>query len=542
MSDNKEVKKKIFESTSLNAISLNVSTIIGFLNTYLIVRLIAPEEWALIIVALTFLNFAVFLTQFIPPSANSSIIFYIPQLLAEKEKNNDELVSFIYYNYKNRLLFTIIIYILFCIVIYLYTFGTQSYQIIMILSPLIFFRTLQGFNISILVAFQKFRRLFIVNIINTFVRTVGLLIIFFFLLGNSLILITYLNLFQGIFGFLIALFSIMFILKIKRIKNQKLNYKDYKQNFYKLQKKYGINLLISNLISYITAIIVNVLFLNSGMLIFVTYLAICEHIMYFLKSTSSSKQPISIFSELYAKNKSTYKFYFIKYLKYSSLVNGVLVGFMFFFIEVFIELIYTEEYYAIIFGIQLYFILSFSRLILRTLGMISSSTNKTIIILQVNVFQVSLSIIITIIGIAFSSFNLLIILYIISSYLSTLISFILVNHYTKLNLKIVNVYKPVLLFLTSFIISFIFSSLVNIYIPVFSNFGILNKILNGGIKFLIFLFVHYLAVYFTRYITRDEFDKLIEVIPILNSKKKYIQSITKTLRKCFPSGEKQRNT
>lgn len=150
--------------------------------------------------------------------------------------------------------------------------------------------------------------------------------------------------------------------------------------------------------------------------------------------------------------------------------------------------------------------------------------------------QVIIHITCTIIGILFFNFEVLIILYVIISYFYVLVSFLLNNHYTKLDLKIKIIYKPILLILTSFLIGIIISSFINIQF--FSGFDILNVILNSIIKFLIFLFLFYIVIYFTRYVTKEEFDKIIEVIPILNSKKKFIQRIVKIIRKFIPSREK----
>jgi len=537
MPDNKEVKKKIFESSSLSVIFLYLSYIINIINTFLIVRLISPEEWGLLLLAISFLNFAVFLTSFIPPSAQTSINFYIPQLLAEKEKTEDELVSFVYYNYKNRFFFSLLIYIIFCIIILLSNFETQTFQIIMVLSPLILINTFQNLNISLLLAFQKFKRVFLINMLNLLIKTMGYIIIFYFQLGNPLILLTSMNIIQGISCFSIALFSIIPLVKIKRKTNHKLNYKDYKKNFQELQKNFALSLTISSLISQFVGVLINILYVNSGMIIFITYISVCEHAIGFIVNTSSSKQASPIFSQLYKENKPAFKHYIIKYLKYASLANAVMVGFMFSFIEIYIGLVYIEAYFILITIIQFYVILTFSRLILRTLGMISSSTNNTKIILQLNIFQVSFNILSVILVIIFSSFELLIFLLIISSYLATIVSFILINHYTSVDLKIRDIYKPVLLFLPSFFIAFFLSFFINI--KIFGNFIFIDIVLNSSIKFLIFLIVLYLTLYLTRYITQDEFDNIIEIIPILRSKNKYIQKIVNTIKFFFPTEKKE---
>ncbi len=533
MTENKKIKKKIFESSSLNAIFLNLSFIIGIFTTFLIVRLISPEEWATIILALSILNFAVFICGFFPPGATSTITYYIPRLLAENEKVEEELLSFVYYNYKNRFFYTVIIYILFLIIISLLNIELQLFQIIIIVSPMIFFNNFQNLNLSILLAFQKFRRLFWINILNILIFTVCLFMIFIFQLKIPLILITFLNLLNGFSTFLTSFLSILPLLNIKNKNKKKISIKDYKQKFNELQKKYGLNVIVMGLISQAGILILNFLYLNSGVIIFITYIAIGEKMIGFVLNTSNSKQSTSIFSELYVKSKSEFKSYFINFLKYSLLLSGILVGLLFFFIEVFFELIYTETYFVIIFAIKVFVLITFSRIILRSLGIITFSTNNTIISVQMNIIQVTIHITSTAIAILFFNFEFLIILYVISSYFYSFISFLLNNHYTKLNLNIITIYKPTLLIMASLLITIIISSFVNIQI--FSGFEILNLLLNSIIKFSIFLFLFYIAIYFTRYITKEEFDKLIEIIPILNSKKRFILRIVKITRKFIPS-------
>ena len=405
MTEDKKIKKKIFESSSLSAIFMNLSFIIGIFTTYLIVRLISPGEWAKILLAVSILNFSVFLCNFIPPGANSTLIYYIPQLLAENEKNEEELLNFVYYNYKNRLFFTVIIYILFFIIISMFNLEIQLFQVIIIISPLIFFNNFQNLNSSVLLAFQKFKRLFLINMLNVLVFAIFLFMIFIFQLEIPLILITFLNLLIGFSTFLMSFLSILPLINIKKIKNQKLNIKDYKQKFKDLNKKYGVKVIVFGIISQLGGLILNFLFLNSGLIIYITYIAICERFISFVLNTSSSKQSVSIFSELFAKSKSDFKLYFINFLKYSLLLSGVLVGLFFFFIEFFFELIFTETYFVIIFATQIYLLIIFPRIVLRCLDIITFSTNNIIISIQMTIMQVIIHITCTIIAILFFNFE-----------------------------------------------------------------------------------------------------------------------------------------
>jgi len=60
--------------------------------------------------------------------------------------------------------------------------------------------------------------------------------------------------------------------------------------------------------------------------------------------------------------------------------------------------------------------------------------------------------------------------------------------------------------------------------------------MNIGIRNL--MFVNYLIFYFSKIITKEEFNELIPIIPILHSQSKFIQIIVRTIVKFLPSERK----
>ena len=118
----------------------------------------------------------------------------------------------------------------------------------------------------------------------------------------------------------------------------------------------------------------------------------------------------------------------------------------------------------------------------------------------------------------------------------TFITVYLINKQTGLRLNFAMFFKPFIIFIISFLIVFPLNYIVNI--DIFDK-AYINFFINGTIKFSIFGLVFYVLFYFTRTITREEFDDMIKIIPILNSKNFLIQRIVKKIKIFLPS--EQRN-
>ena len=139
-------QKKISESSSFNLLTVYLTFFFSILNTFVIARLLAPEEWALLILTLSFIYIALFFCNLFPPNAQDSIMYYIPFLSSEFGDKSDEKRRFITQIFKVRLSTAIIIFILYLIITYFANFETRLFEIILIMSPMILCKILIELN------------------------------------------------------------------------------------------------------------------------------------------------------------------------------------------------------------------------------------------------------------------------------------------------------------------------------------------------------------------------------------------------------------
>ncbi|MHA1284350.1 MAG: hypothetical protein ACTSQP_17765 [Promethearchaeota archaeon] len=531
-------KEKIFKSSSLSIISVNLQFIFGIINTFFIARLISPEEWAFLLLIFSIINFSIFIGSLFPLGIESALQYFIPITLNKKKDNIEEILGCIFYCYKRRISLSLITFLLYIIIIFLIHFESKVLEIAIILSPLIITNIIQTLTIAIFLSFQKFFKAFLSSILNPIIITTFNTFIYIFQIENPLFYISISYLFGSIIN---LIFSIIMLLPIifnmkSRIINKIIKYN--KQNFSKIQKKIGINLLFTKFLSQIGILTLNLLFLRFNFVVYITYLMVCENIVSFALNFSSSKQSsyISIFTEELHKSEDYFKLYFYALLKYSLLIGCFLAALMFFFIKIYILIIYSNDYLIIVSATQLFIFIIFPRIILRSANIIISSTNTTKIYPWLTFIEVISNILLTLIAILFFNFFVLILLYVISSYAYSFISIWLINKFSMVNLKSRIIYKPLLLFIASFLLSMWIS--ITFYVQIFT-ISIVNDFINGMIYFLIFLFFFYLILYFTKYITKEEFNQLLELVNILNLESKYFKKLRKFLEKFFPSKKRE---
>ncbi len=526
------MQRKISESSSFNLLSVYSTFILGIFNTFIIVRLLAPEEWALIILSLSFVNIAIFFCNLFPPNAQDSIQYYIPRLSMNGENQNTEKRNLLSHVYKIRLFSTSLIFMLFLFIISLVNFRYDLFEVILIMAPIILCNILFNLNSSLLYTFQKFKLRFFVNIFSPLTVTIFNLMIFFLELENPLFLIAYSYLLGAIISCLISIIIIIPLIPHRKIDKNGTLFQ--KKKFLKLHKEYGIYLILANMFSLLTGLIINIIFLNFGFVEYITYIAICQIsvISALLFSSSNPDSYISIFSEInYEKDSKAFKNLFYKLSQLLMLFNCIIVAVMIFYIELYIVVIYSEVYFVILIAVQLFLFTSFSKMIISNFLIISHSTNNTKIDAELAFGEMIILITLTVISLLYFNFYILILFYVLSSFFMTFVMFYLIRKRIELDLKIINLFKPFLIFMVSFFFVFLISYLINIQI---SEKAYINFILNGTIKFSIFLIIFYILIFFTKLITREDFVQLIEIIPILNSKKKFIQYLVNKIEKFLP--------
>ncbi|MFX0132333.1 MAG: hypothetical protein ACFFDN_01675 [Candidatus Hodarchaeota archaeon] len=533
-----KVSEKIVESSSFNLLGAYFTFIIGILNTFFIARLLIPNEWAIIILTINFIYICVFICNLFPPNAHDSIKYYIPHITSNDFKENEvKRRSFIYHVYRIRLLSSGIVYILYIIIALLTVFDKSILQIILIMSPIVLFDILKNLNKSVLLAFQRFKKVFFIDIIYSLIVCLGFIIIYIFHFSNPLILIAYIYLLGSLFCCLLSIILVITVIKFGKINLKKSS--KYKQDFLLVHKKYGVYLTIADVFTQLTFLIVYFLFLHFDLLIFITWLTICEisviSALYF--SSSNPSAYISIFSEInYQKDPETYKANFYRLNKFLMLFICIIVGIMLFFIELYVIVIYSSEYLLIVFLIEYYLFSAFSRIIVRNLFIITQSTNNTKINAIISFIHMIINVIFAIFALMFFYIRAIIILYIISSFLIAYIAIRLVNRKLDLNLKAKIFFKPFLVFLLAYLIVLPIDYFI--YFRILPDFYLLNILLNNIIKFLIFAIVFYLIFYFTKTMTKEEFNKLREILPILHSQSNFIQRITRIIERFLPSEKK----
>jgi len=153
---------------------------------------------------------------------------------------------------------------LYLLVINLYNFKAKLFQIILIMSPIVLFLIIKNLNNSILLAFQKFKLVFISNIIYALTITVSLVLIFIFQIMDPIILIAYGSLSGAFLSCIISIFLMIPIIHYKKRSNIPIQ---YKQEFLEVHKKYGLYLTLADVFVQFTNLTVYLLFLNFDLII-----------------------------------------------------------------------------------------------------------------------------------------------------------------------------------------------------------------------------------------------------------------------------------
>ena len=532
-----EDQRKIVRSGTFSLFTIYSTFLLSLLNTILMARLLSPENWGILLFALTVISTASFFCTFFPPGVEGTLQYYVP--LFKQDKDDNSLRNFIFHAYKTRLCLMIFVFIIFHLIIYFLNLNMLITQSLIIISPMIIIAVLQNLNNSLLLAFQKFKKVFIINFLNPIIYVIGNLIIYLEGLNNPLILIAFIYVFSSSIS---CFFSIIYIIRViprKRTGSTKSTSSIQNIKYRDIHTKYGLYLTLSGITSNVIGFITTSLFLVFGVIAYITFLTICYTFIEFAENFSGSAKGsfTSIFSEIKIK-KGSHEFKTLIYQinKYLLFSVSLIVGILFFFMEIIIVLIYTEIYLFVILGIQLFLISAFPRVITRNLLIISHSTNRTKLNFYLKVFQSFGNLIVTIIALIFFGFYTLVLLYFIIILIEPIIGIYLINRKSDLKFSYYLFFKPFLLFLLSFMLIFplIFFFNFNLFPSIF----IINSFLNGFLKTIIFFFVFYLIIYFTKYITKEEFNQFIKVIPILRMDRPFIQKITKLLEKVLPHEKK----
>lgn len=534
-----KVSDKLAESSSYNLMGVYFTFILGILNTFFIARLLLPEKWAIIILTINLVYICVFVCNLFPPNAQDSIKYYIPHLISlEMDENTGKRRNFISHVFKIRFLSCFIVYIIYILIAFIANLESVILEIILIMSPMILFDIFKNLNKAVLLAFQKFKKAFIIDITYSVNATVGLFLIYYYRPDNPLNFVAYSYLIASIISFIVSIILIIPILPAK--KRYALTSPQYKQDFLLVHKKYGAYLTLSDVFIQISYLVVYFLFINYSPIYFITWLTILEisvsSALYF--SSANPSVYVSIFSEInYQKDPETFISNFYKLNKFLMLFVCVIVGIMIFFVEIYISIIYSDQYLILILWMQIYLITTFSRIIIKNLFILTQSTNNTMLNAKISFIQMIFNITSAIFALIFFSLRALLILFLLNSFLIVFIAFYFVNKKLDIKLKSLFFFKPLIIFIASFIIVFPFVIFVNF--TILRGYHFSNIFINDLINFILFVIVFYILFYFTRVLTKEEFNQLVDIVPILHSKNKIIQKFVQIIEKFLPSEKKK---
>ncbi|MFX0072972.1 MAG: hypothetical protein ACFFAO_17990, partial [Candidatus Hermodarchaeota archaeon] len=360
--------------------------------------------------------------------------------------------------------------------------------------------------------------------------------IFFFKLENPIFLIAFAYVLGTVLSCIISI--ILVIQLIFTEPKEEGNFISNKTDFDKIHKKYGTYLILADVFELLTSLIVYLLFLEFEFIIFITYLTICQisATSALLFSSSNPEAYIAIFSEIdYETNPKKYQKLFYRLNNFLMMFVCVILGIMLFYIEFYIVVIYSAKYLIILRALQLYLFTAFAQVIINNLLIITLSINKTKIKAIIGFIKMVIDVSFTIIALLFFDFYTLIFFYLISSFIMTFITVYLINKRTDFRLSLSMFYKTFIIFLISFIIVFPLNYIVN---TVYSDRAYINFFINGTIKFSVFILIFYIFFYYAKVITKEEFNEMIEIMPLLNSKNRFIQWCVKKIIIFLPSKKK----
>lgn len=360
----KEEKKKINKEYGIFARNLTYSLLLkgsylfAIIPQFLIVRLISKELWGFLLLAISTIIIVTIISDSFPPALDFSLNYYIPRYMVLKQKT--KVKSLIKNAIYLKLLFLLPLFFISIAIFYLLSdlFAItlkDKINILYLLSPLIIIISFNSALKSIHKAFNKFRFLFTLLLIKTIFRTGALLVIFLFYDNVELELIAYIEIFSYLIPFLINLVSFLIIFfGIKNTGESRLSFREIRKNIF----QYGFPIFLQNFaISIWKEIQIQGIgaFSTSGNIsgfkISSTYSLISNNIV------DALTHPLLIsFTRLHSiQNDDEIVFIYELTVKYSLFFLLLVSGFLIFFGDFYIFIIYGESYliFSIIFKLMI---------------------------------------------------------------------------------------------------------------------------------------------------------------------------------------------
>jgi len=416
-------------------------------------------------------------------------------------------------------------------------------QICIILSPLFVLTVIQKISVNTLRGFKKFKEATIIILSQIISLVIFYFIVFINPPVNPVFVISYFNVFSYIIS---TLLSLVFIIKvIPKLKTKEKLF--HLKEIYNISKNYGIYLQLNSTFVDQSNLATQYFLFTFGIPDYLTYHKITKNSENFLqRSTGIAATPYqSIFSELVVKEqyKKMNAIYY-KIIKYNGLIQCIMFSIMFYFMDLYIIIIYTETYLSIILFIQIFLLQSFIELIINNLDNMLIALNKhKMIFKRISVYLI-FKLIFLFLGIYFFGFIGFIICEVISCYLYGIISYLIIKinlfKSMEIRLKFLPVLKLFFLFFISLSISVIFYFLILNLIDfqnIFVN-EIVRRRIQDSIGISIFLSVFYIILYLIKTFTKEEIDDLLNRDIFSRNFKGLNKKFSKVLIKFFPSEKK----
>jgi len=486
----------------------------ALISSFIIARLISQDTWGFLILTLSIINIFTFILLFFPPSLGLSYYYYIPRFVVLNQYS--KLKSFILNSLIIRLAFLIPIFFLnilfFNIFFTFFEISLQNYTYLFyILSPLIVIYSFDKIFNDLSRALNMFKIVFMLLVIKYIVNIGGLIYLFLFVDVIQLEMIAVITILASLIPFLINIIIVFFNLKykIKRTNEEGITLKET----FKLIYKYGSILSVSNFIDsfYNEFRIQSIGFSIDPKSVTGFNLALHYREVSF-EAVRSLTQPLTIsFSGLYStKQFNQIEKIFKLIFSYSVFLILLISGFLFFFVELFLSLIYGESYLNFSLIVKLVLISTVFSLPGGFFYSLLRVSDKIKYLIPIDIMFYSIRIPLFFLGLQFYGIEGSIIGLILAEILVFILMIILTNKFFKIKLNFKKHIFPYFIFFISIGITLI---LENLFLSEFDILVLesLNLHLIRHLNFssiIVFLLVYLLLIILFKVLTTDDIENI----------------------------------
>jgi len=239
-----EIERKenryLLRNTLFSFLTKSSILIFGITTSMLVARLISIEDWGLLILSISYISIITLITAFLPPALEYTVIYYIPKFKILKESR--KMKSFI-----KRAIILKLIFLIPIVLISIFTFPfviktlivslNDNLLLLYILTPMIFILGFTPLLEGILRSFNMFKTIFFLTLIGYIVHVSLLFVCFYFFREVTIEIIAITNIIAIFIPFLLTI--IIIVIKLHAIKVTDEDNSSLKE-FIKTSFEYGI--------------------------------------------------------------------------------------------------------------------------------------------------------------------------------------------------------------------------------------------------------------------------------------------------------------